>query len=117
FAGAHIRTYALTLVPASDRIVTTSSPMDNEKTAHVVQIWRLSDLKLLKTLPVPTVPGDSVHRNPFEVRTLADGSVLLNTYWCGFYHIANLTAEPTIGRVLSLPKSVGCSVPVIAGRF
>ena len=37
FPGARIRTYALTLVPASDRIVTTSAPMDTEKTANVVQ--------------------------------------------------------------------------------
>jgi len=44
FPGAKIRTYAVALVPGSDRIVTTSAPMDTEITANVVQVWRLSDL-------------------------------------------------------------------------
>jgi hypothetical protein len=119
FPGARIRTYALAVVQAADRIVTTSSPMDNEKTANVVQIWRLSDLKLLKTLAVPAIPGDSAHVQPFEVRALGDGSVFLNTYYCGFFLITGIAADPKIERVLALPfpKNAGCSVPVIAGHF
>jgi hypothetical protein len=70
FQGAHIRTYALTTLPAIDRVVTTSTPMDSEKTADVIQVWRLSDLKLLRTLEVPAFAGDSASRYPFEVRTL-----------------------------------------------
>jgi hypothetical protein len=117
FPGAHIRTYALAVVKSADRIVTTSSPMDNETTANVVQVWRLSDLTLLKTLEVPATPGDSAHRYPFEVRALADGSVMLNTYYCGFYHVTGLAASPSIARVLALPRNSGCSVPVILGRY
>jgi hypothetical protein len=117
--GAHIRTYALTTLPAIDRVVTTSSPMDAEKTAHVVQVWRMSDLKLLKTLAVPQIPGDSTHMYPFEVRTLADGkTVMLNSYYCGFFTLTNLDTEPKIERVMTMaqPKNIGCSVPVIAGK-
>lgn len=119
FPGARIRTYALAVVQAADRIVTTSSPMDSETTAHVVQVWRLSDLTLLKTLSVPAVAGDSAHVHPFEVRALSDGSVFLNTYNCGFFRITGLTTEPKIERVLTLPlpRNVGCSVPVIGGHF
>ena len=119
FPGARIRTYALTTIPAIDRIVTTSAPMDTEHTAHVVQVWRLSDLTLLKTLAVPRVAGDSAEGMPFEVRTLADGSVMLNTYRCGFYHITDIGINPKITRVLALsePQNFGCSVPVIAGHF
>jgi hypothetical protein len=117
FPSARIRTYALAVVKSADRIVTTSSPMDNETTADVVQVWRLSDLALLKTLEVPAVDGDSAHRYPFEVRALADGSVMLNTYHCGFYHVTGLTGSPNISRVLALPKNSGCSVPVILGRY
>ena len=119
FPGARIRTYALTAVEASDRVVTTSAPMDTEQTANVVQVWRLSDLTLLKTLPVPAVVGDSAHKYPFEVRTLPDGSVILNSYTCGFFHISGLHGTPRIERVLALPEPVnfGCSVPVLAGRF
>ena len=119
FPGARIRTYAPAIVPALDRLVTTSSPMDSETTANVVQVWRLSDLTLLKTLAVPVVPGDSAHRNPFEARTLADSTVLVNSYSCGFYRISNLATDPRIERVLALPEpaNFGCSVPVLSGRF
>ena len=120
FPGGHIRTYALTTLPKIDRVVTTSSPMDNEKTLDVVQVWRMSDLKLLKTLVVPAVATDSASRYPFEVRTLADErTVMLNTYYCGFYHITGLESEPKLERVMVMehPKNIGCSVPVIAGKF
>jgi len=121
FPGARIRTYGITLLPAIDRALTTSSPMDTERTAHVVQIWRLSDLTLLKTLAVPGIAGDSVEHYPFEVRTLSDGrTVFLNTYYCGFYRIAGLDqSEPTIELVFSMrePRRIGCSVPILAGKF
>lgn len=120
FPGARIRTYALTLLPAIDRVVTTSSPMDTEQTAHVVQVWRLSDLKLLKTLSMPDNGRDSSHKYPFEVRTLSDGrSALVNTYYCGIFRVTGIGADPKVERVLALPlpRNIGCSVPVIAGRF
>jgi hypothetical protein len=118
FPGAHIRTYALAVLPGADRIVTTSAPMDTETTADVVQVWRLSDLALLKTLAVPTA-GDSAHKNPFEVRALDDGSVMMNTYTCGIYRITGLASTPRIDRVMAMkrPTNFGCSVPVIAGHF
>ena len=93
FPGARIRTYALAVVRSSDRVVTTSSPMDTETTANVIQVWRLSDLKLLKTLIVPASAGDSANFNPFEVRALADGSVLVNSYYCGFFHVTDLAGD------------------------
>lgn len=120
FSGANIRTYALTTLPAIDRVVTTSSAMDTERTANVVQVWRLSDLKLLKTVAVPQVATDSAGMFPFELKTLADGrSVLMHTYYCGFYHITGLDGDPKIERVLAMehPKNIGCSVPMIVGKF
>jgi hypothetical protein len=119
FPGARIRTYALAVVPGADRIVTTSSPMNSERTANVIQVWRLSDLTLLKTLPVPEAAGDSSHMYPFEVRTLDDGTVMMNSYYCGFFRISDVGGTPKIERVMALaqPRNTGCSVPVIAGHF
>lgn len=120
FGGAHIRTYALTLLPAIDRVVTTSSAMDSETVANTVQVWRLSDLKLLKTLSVSQVGTDSAYRRPFEVRTMADGhTALMNTYNCGFYRLTDLDADPKIERVLAMehPRNLGCSVPAIVGHY
>jgi len=103
----------------ADRVVTTSSPMNTERTANVVQVWRLSDLALLRTLPVPELPGDSTHVYPFEVRALGDGTAMMNSYYCGFFHISDLGGTPKIERVMTMPHpaNIGCSVPVIAGRF
>jgi hypothetical protein len=119
--GAHIRPYGLTLLPAIDRIVTTSSPMDTERTADVIQIWRLSDLTLLKTIPVPASPPDSVERYPFELRTMADGrTVLLNSYYCGLYVISGIDGpNPAVELVdrLRNPTRIGCSVPVLTDRW
>jgi len=121
FPGAAIRTYGLEVLASVDRVITTSSPMDTEKTADVIQIWRLSDLALLKTVAMPGIPGDSVERYPFEVRMLADGkTALLNSYSCGFYRLSDLDRpEPKVDLVLSMrePRRFGCSVPVIRGKY
>jgi hypothetical protein len=119
FPGAHIRPYGLAVLPAADRVVTTSAPMSQERTADVVQVWRLSDLALLKTLAVQPVPGDSAHVRPFEPRALDDGSVLLNSFYCGFFRITGLDKEPRIDRVgaLPFPRNKGCAVSVIVGHY
>ena len=122
FSGASIRTYGLAVVPALDRIVTTSSSMDDERVADVLQVWRLSDLRLLRTIPLPPRP-DSANREPFEARVLSDGrSVVVNTYRCGFYQVADLeTLSPRAEFLLSLQPPTGpgngCSVPVVVGHY
>lgn len=120
FPGAAIRTYALDGHADADRIVTTSSPMDDEVTANVVQVWRTSDLSLLHTVAVP-VAVDSAHMYPFEVRVLASGDqALVNTWMCGFYLVDGITSDtPTIEQVLVLgsPRIEGCSVPAIIGDY
>jgi len=119
--GAHIRPYGLTLLPSIDRAVTTSSPMDTERTADVIQVWRLSDLTLLRTVPVPRTAQDSLEQYPFELRTLGDGkTVLLNSYNCGFYVIAGIdTDQPSIELVEKMrnPTRIGCSVPILTDHW
>jgi len=81
FAGAHIRPNGIELLPAIDRVVTTSMPMDDERTADVLQVWRLSDLRLLQTIALPVAAGDTVTHMPYDSRALSDGrSVMVNTY-------------------------------------
>lgn len=121
FGGAPIRTYSADISEATDRAVTTSSAMDDERTADVVQLWRLSDLTLLRTLRLPELPADTTHHYPFEVRFLADGDrAVLNTWYCGFYLLTGLTGEsPAIERVASPdhPRSNGCGVPLLIGHW
>jgi hypothetical protein len=121
FPGARVRPYAIDVSRAADRIITTSSPMDEERTADVVQLWRLSDLALLKTIPVPPASTDSLWRYPFEPRFLGDGrTALMNTYYCAFYALSGLDGDaPTMERVLTLdfPRANGCSVPAVVGHW
>lgn len=121
FTDPPIRTYGLDLFPSIDRVVTTSSPMEMVRTANVIQVWRLSDLRLLQTIVVPPLAGDSVDSYPFEIRALPDGkTALFNTYYCGFYLVTGLdSATPQLTLVHSMrePRRVGCSVPTIVGRY
>lgn len=119
FPGARLRVYAIDGSPETDRIITTSSPMDSEVTAHVVQLWRLSDLSLLRTIPMPEVAGDTAWQYPFEIRFLPGGkTAMMNTWNCGFYHLSGLDGDqPAIERTLVLsPAVTGCGVPLVYGH-
>jgi hypothetical protein len=119
--GARIRPNGIELLPAIDRIVTTSMPMDDEVTADVVQIWRLSDLRLLHTLAVPALAGKTGGSFPYDSRVLADGrTVMMNTYYCGFYWLSGLeTEQPRLDLVHALnePHAEGCAVAVVLGHY
>jgi len=119
FPGAAIRTYSADISEETDRVLTTSSPMDNERTAAVMQLWRLSDLTLLRTMVVPQASEDSLGRYPFEVRFLAgDKEAFMNTYNCAFYHLTGLDgATPRIERVLEYPNNKACGVPLLIGHW
>lgn len=128
-----IRTYAIVPMLDIDRIVTTSAPMLEDHVADVVQIWRYSDLTLLHTLQVPagrTAAGDPMPgaaRYPFGPRRLADGSIFLNSYACGFYRLSEIASEsPVLSNVYTLqvpepadPNGIrgACGIPVIVGRY
>ena len=132
-----IRPYSFAMLPDIDRMVLTSAPMVEPFSADVVQVWRLSTLELLHTLPVPPalLPdgeplltreyGDlapSGHRLPFEPRVMPDGSVLLNAFGCGFYRVTDIETEPKVENVytIEVPQDVdlgACGIPVVVGPF
>ena len=128
-----MRPYAFAVLPERDRFVVTSAAMMEASSADAVQVWRLSDLTRLHTLPLPParLPDgrmlDSGHAQPFEPRVMRDGSVLLNAYGCGFYRMTGIgTDRPAIQNVYTLDvpagrvppgRLAGCGVPVVDGRF
>jgi hypothetical protein len=127
-----MRAYAFAVLPSIDRFVVTSAPMMEDYSADVIQIWRLSDLKLLETLPVPPaeLPDGRVlamgHTYPFEPRVMADGSVLLSTYGCGFYRVTNIATRPELHNVYTIDipvdrvpadRRAACGVPVVSGHY
>src|SRR5260370_9266299 len=81
--GELIRPYSLVVVPALDRIVSTNTSMHADRDTRTVQVWRLSDLKLLRTLMLPPGPRGSSQQLPAEPRLLPDTrTVLIHTFSC-----------------------------------
>ena len=116
------RVYSAQIVPALDRIVTTTTDMHGDSPAsRNLQVWRLSDRALLHTFPLPDGPAGSEGALTAEPRLLADGkTVLVSTFNCGLYLLEGLAGDKPSGRlVASFPRKTGeyCAIPVIAGNY
>ncbi len=118
-----LRVYSGAVVPALDRIVTSTTDMDekNPYLADQVQVWRLSTLELLHTITLPPGPlGDESHYTA-EPRLLSDGrTVMVSTFNCGLYLLEGLDGDEPAGRlVATFPRKPDsyCAIPVVAGRF
>ncbi|HVL79760.1 MAG TPA: hypothetical protein VM346_10810 [Sphingomicrobium sp.] len=117
-----IRPYSLTVVPVLDRVVTTSADMHETQDSRSVQIWRLSDLSLIRTIELPAGPRGTENRNPAEPRLLADGeTVIISTFSCGLFRVTNLAGDdPSAEWIHSFPGAGGeleCALPVVAGKY
>ena len=126
-----LRPYSLAVVPSLDRVVIgltamgipTWSPMHDmaEHLDHAgdqIQVWRLSDLKVIKTITLPKTASGMPERAPSEPRVLSDGkTVLVMTMGCGLYRVTGLdTVEPAAELVFD-PGVTGCGVPVVVGHY
>ena len=118
-----LRAYSVTPIPAIGRAVSTTSDMHAVHVATSFQVWRLSDLALLRTVPLPGGPRGTEHRDPAEVRLLADSTTaMMSTFTCALYLLHDLAAdEPRAELVYSLPwesyDTDECGIPVTRGRF
>lgn len=116
-----IRPYSVVALPALDRVVTTSAPMmPTDRASHVIQVWRLSDLKLIKSIILPRPPrfADAIAKNAYEPRLLGDGkTVLVLTSGCGLYQVTDLDGDTPGAKFLYDFGYRACGVPVVAGRY
>ncbi|MGB6605119.1 MAG: hypothetical protein WA747_01650 [Steroidobacteraceae bacterium] len=116
----NIRPYSLTVVESLDRVVSSSADMMGAQTSHVAQVWRLSDLKLIKTMLLPQSPEgiDDTPADSSEPRVLADGkTVVVPTFHCGLFLVQHLASEdPMLEHVYDFGYRK-CEVPVVAGDF
>jgi len=116
--GELIRPYSLVVVPKLDRVVSTNTAMHrDEPSTRTVQVWRLSDLKLLRTIVLPH-GARSEELNPGEPKLLADGStVLVHTFSCGLYEMKGLAdAQPRVQHVETFEGET-CAVPLRIGKY
>ena len=116
-----IRPYSAVIIPKLDRIVSTTTDMAGAGAIPTVQLWRLSDLQLLKTFDLPQGPRGDEATLTAEPRLLADGkTVLVSTFDCGLYLLSGLDGPSPAGRLVSSfprKKDTYCAIPVIAGHY
>ncbi len=113
--------YSVLPIAALDRAVSTTTDMDTantKATAEWVQLWRLSDLKLLRSLRLPPGPRGDEHRFTGEPRLLADGkSVYIHTFNCGLYLLRDIEGpNPTASFVMAF-EGTNCGVPILTGHY
>lgn len=114
-----IRPYSLAVLPNLDRILSTSSPMPFlDGPGIAVQVWRMSDLKLLRTIRLSPGSRGYGHEDPQEPRVLADGkTVLVQTRSCGLHRITGLdTDEPRAEEVYTFEGGL-CGVPLVVDHY
>lgn len=119
FADALLMPYGLVVLPEIDRVVSTNSSMhdDDLLSGTTYQVWRLSDLKLLKTAYFdPGVQGYA-HISPEEPRVGPDGSVFVQSLACGIERITGIDSDAPTARLVHTFPGNWCGVPVIVGNY
>jgi hypothetical protein len=119
FSDALLTPYSLVVIPNIDRVVSTNSSMHDMNVFNGVsyQVWRLSDLKLLKTENLDVGANHYGHVSPEEPRLGADGAVYVQTLGCGIERITDIATDaPKSKLVWTFPGS-WCGVPTIVGHF
>ena len=119
-----LRPYGISAIPALDRVVVAltympvptwhplRSSIEHDHNGNQVQVYRLSDLALIKTIRLAENEG------PNEPRVLADGrTVLVNTGMCRLYEVTGLSGtDPALSLVHAEPVK-GCGTPVVVGNY
>ncbi|MBZ5665070.1 MAG: selenium-binding family protein [Acidobacteriia bacterium] len=114
-----IRPYSLVIVPALDRIVSTNTAMhEKDGDSRTVQVWRLSDLKLLRTVILPPGPRGSEQKFPGEPILAADGkTVFIHTFNCGLYALEGVASDQPTVRYLKTFDGEQADVPLRIGHY
>lgn len=115
-----IRPYSLAVVEKRNRVITGSADMMGAQVSHVAQIWRLSDLKLIKTMRLPPQPHwfYDTAADSSEPRVLQNGTtVVVPTFNCGLFVVRNLSGDnPTLEHIYDFGYRT-CEVPVVVGHY
>ena len=118
FPNALMMPYSLAVLPAIDRILSTNSSMHDEDIAGTtVQLWRLSDLKLLETAYLDVGAERFAHLNPEEARVRPDGAVYVQTLSCGIERVTGLTTGKLSSKLVHVFPGTYCGVPTIVGHY
>jgi hypothetical protein len=119
FPDALLTPYGLVVLPQIDRVVSTNSSMHMENIFRGVtyQVWRLSDLKLLKTEYFEVGENRYAQISPEEPRLGPNGSVFVQTLGCGLERITGIDSDHPRSQVVYNFPGNWCGVPTIVGHY
>jgi hypothetical protein len=119
FPDALLTPYSLVVLPEIDRVVSTNSSMHDENIFNGVtyQVWRLSDLKLLKTAYLDVGLNRYGHVSPEEPRRGPDGSVFVQTLGCGLERVTAINTDNPRSKLVHTFPGSWCGVPTIVGHY
>lgn len=117
----HIFPYAVLPIASVDRAVSTTTDMDEKNllaTSEWVQLWRLSDLTLLRSIALSPGPRGDEHQFSGEPRLLPDGrSVYIHTFNCGLYLVRGVDGDRPTSTFVRAFEGKNCGVPVLTGHY
>jgi hypothetical protein len=120
FSDALLTPYGLVVMPDIDRVVSTNSSMHVETGIFrgvTYQVWRLSDLKLLKTEYFDVGENRYAQISPEEPRLASDGSVFVQTLGCGIERITGVSSDQPHSKLVYTFPGDWCGVPTIVGHY
>lgn len=119
FPDALLSPYSLVVLPRSGRIVYTNSSMHLPDLLRGVtwQVWRLSDLKLLRTSYFDVGENRYAQISPEEPRLGPEGSVFVQTLACGLERITAVETERPRSKLVYTFPGNWCGVPTIVSHY
>lgn len=119
FADALLMPYSLAVLPSSDRVLVTNSSMHDPDvlSGTTYQVFRLSDLKLLRTAYFDVGRNHYEHISPEEPRVGPDGSVYVQTLGCGVERITAIDSDAPSSKLVYAFPGNWCGVPTIVGHY
>ncbi len=113
--------YSVLPLPAIDRAVSTTTDMDDADTSATdqwIQLWRLSDLHLLRTIALPAGPRHNENQYTGEPFLLADGhSIYIHTFMCGLYLLKGVDGPTPSASLVYTFDGMFCGVPIRTGHW
>ena len=118
FPDALMMPYSLAVLPGIDRVLSTNSSMHDEDIGGTtIQLWRLSDLTLLKTAYLDVGRERYAHLNPEEVRVGPDGAAYVQTLACGIERVTGMANDQLNSQLVHVFPGNYCGVPTIVGHY
>jgi hypothetical protein len=119
YPDAYLAPYSLVVVPELDRIVVTNSSMHDDDifSGTTYQLYRLSDLKLLKTSFFDMGGNHYGQISPEEPRRGPDGSIYVQTLGCGIERITDIKGDQPKSQLIHTFPGNWCGVPTIVGHY